>query len=99
MICGQISLEPSYWKVPLSCVPPCSRLCGRCALNDRLWNCSVFNPRFMSVSWFGTRDSSDLQSAVSAGLSPRESHLYETSANWPSERMMPPSDPAVKTDG
>ena len=64
-----------YWNVPLSCVPPCRRFCGRCALTDRLWNCSVDRPLFMLTSWFGTRLSRLLQKAMSAAFRPRVSHL------------------------
>src|SRR5437899_10951150 len=99
MICGQICVEPLYWNVPLSCVPPCSRFFGCCALTERLWNCSVLTPRFIEISWFGTRESSDWQSAVSAASRPRDAHLDETSASWPSERMSPPSDPAKERYG
>ena len=35
----------------------------------------------------------------SAGSSPRESHLAETSANLPSERTTPPSEPAMNWSG
>src|SRR3954453_23650141 len=99
MICGQTTREPLYWNVPLSYVPPWSRLCGRCALADKLWNCSVDRPLFMFTSWFGTRFSRLLQYAVLAAFIPRVSHFADTSAKLPSERTTPPSEPVMNCRG
>src|SRR5437764_3165520 len=99
MICGHTLDEPLYSNVPLSCVPPMRLFCGFFGSTDRLWNCRVLSPLFRSASWFGTRQRSDLQYAVSAAFRPRESHLDETSANLPSEIWMPPSSPTMNCDG
>src|SRR6266550_6430076 len=99
MICGHTCDEPPYSNVPLSCVPPIRLFFGLFGSTDRLWNCSVARPPFSVVSWLGTCDRSDLQYALSAVLSPRESHLYDTSAKLPSDRMTPPSDPAMNCSG
>src|SRR6266508_1858743 len=98
MICGHSSRPPLNSNVPLSCVPPMSRW-EFFALTEKLWNCRVGRFLFIGISWFGTRDRSDLQNAVSAALRPRESHLYEVSANLPSERTTPPSDAEMNSSG
>src|SRR5262245_66632162 len=99
MICGHTLREPLYWNVPLSCVPPCSRFCGRWALTERLWNCSVDRPLFMFTSWLGTRPSRLLQSALSSALSPRVSHFAAVSATLPYERTTRPAEPALHWRG
>ena len=53
----------------------------------------------MLTSWFATRLSRLLHSAVSEVPRPRSSHLAETSANLPSERTTPPSEPVMNCSG
>ena len=91
--------RPVVWKVPLSCVPPWRRFCGRCALTDRLWNCSVDSPLFMLTSLFATRASSRLHKAVSDSSRSRVVALAETSPNLPSDRTTPPSEPVMNCSG
>ena len=59
----------------------------------------MLRPLLMSVSWFGTREVSDLQYAVSAAFRPRVSHFADASANAPSERITPPSEPTMNRSG
>src|SRR5262249_60405307 len=98
MVGGQTAELPLNWNVPLSCVPPI-RSFELFELTERLWNCSVERPLLIGTSWFGTRESIDLQKAVPAASSPRESHFDETSAYCPSERTTPPSEPVMNVSG
>src|ERR671937_2325701 len=102
MICGQRSVEPYVWNVPLSCVPPIT-LSTLAGLTDRLWNWRVFSPLFRLVSVVGTADSSCLHRAsLSAAFVPvnvRESQRDDVSLSVPSERMTPPSEPSQNCRG
>ena len=53
---------PGVCHVPLSCVPPWSRLTLN-GLTDRLWNCSVGEALVQALQLVGTRDSSCRQRA------------------------------------
>src|SRR5437899_572377 len=98
MICGQLfwSQLPSLFDhVPLSCVPPWTshELEGLIATP---MNCSVSRFRSVWVVWFGTFDSIRMQFArLAAPSSGRSFELQrdEMSANEPSVRTTPPSEP------
>src|SRR5262245_53248980 len=83
---------PVVCQVPLSCVPPCSRLVLN-GLTDRLWNCSVLRPLFRPSSLDGIRESICRHRSRAAPDSCRfgSSHHADRLTNSPDDRMTPPS--------
>ena len=97
MACGQVfRSQPAFDHVPLSCVPP-STSHGFPGLIATFMNWSVSRFRSVCARTFGTRDSSRLQFTRLAGPSRGRSFELqrdEMSANVPSVRIRPPSDPS-----
>ena len=96
---NQLLSLPLYDQVPLSCVPPSSSRRGSCGLRDTLWNCSVAKPALRLMISTGIAFSQRRQLARSLPLMPRPEHPPDASANLPSVRTTPPSEPTMAMSG
>ena len=88
---SQVGL-PVKLSEPLSCTPVIAWSLS-CGLTEMLNIWIVDRPELIGSSVVGTRLSQALQSLVSTGSRPRESHWLEMSLYVPLVRITPPSEP------
>jgi hypothetical protein len=78
---------------------PCRRFLGRCALADRLWNCSVDKPSFILIELVRHALSRLLHSARSAAPRPRVFALGRDVHELAVGTDTPPSEPVMNSSG